>query len=181
MERQIPKTTGGRSRVHNEKILNERGMAMIVAISMLFILSVLGIFSLNNSSTDLQIAGNLRNQMLSFYNAYEVEGWGVNNQSVVSAINPGNVNSYPTGTGMANPTADTQLRVDYLCSTLPPHDLAETSAVAHHYRVTTIGSGLDRGPYGTSQTLVESEQIRIDRVDKNTLDAFPWPRCANNF
>lgn len=169
---------------------NEKGIALIVTISMLFILSVLGVFSLANSTTDLHIAGNFRNQMLAQYNADVMEGYGVNNQSIISAISPGVVNSYPSGTGFTtvpDPTGsvgfigDTSIRVEYLCSTLPLRGMSETSAVVHHFLVTAVGRGASRTIHGTSEAVVETEEIRIDRVDKNTLDAFPWPRCANDF
>lgn len=48
---------------------NERGMALVLALVMLALLTILGAWALNTSSTDLKIAGNSRNTQNAFYSA----------------------------------------------------------------------------------------------------------------
>jgi Tfp pilus assembly protein PilX len=46
---------------------NERGVALIVALGVMVLLTILGTWVLNTSSTDLRIAGNTRNYQTAFY------------------------------------------------------------------------------------------------------------------
>jgi Tfp pilus assembly protein PilX len=48
---------------------NERGVALILAMVMLVLLTLLGAWALDTSSTDLKIAGNARTTQNAFYNA----------------------------------------------------------------------------------------------------------------
>ncbi len=53
---------------------NERGAALIIVLVMLLLLTVLGATLLSTSTTDLQIAGNYRNNQRAFYvNDYAFE------------------------------------------------------------------------------------------------------------
>jgi Tfp pilus assembly protein PilX len=46
---------------------NERGVALVVALGVMVLLTILGAWVLNTSSTDLRIAGNTRNYQSAFY------------------------------------------------------------------------------------------------------------------
>ncbi len=174
-----------------ELIKNERGVALILALTMLFILTLLGVFSLNNTTTDLHIAGNYRNQQIAMYNADVVDGYGVSNQNIIGQILPGTVNSYPSttnpnvysyitatmptaalGSGTPVSQGSSQFNVTYLCTSAVPRGLACSNCVAHHYVVRTVGLSANN-----SEMVVESDQIRIQQVDENTLNNLPWPSC----
>jgi hypothetical protein len=45
----------------------ERGVALVIALVMLVLLTILGVWVLNSASTDLHISGNYRNNQLAFY------------------------------------------------------------------------------------------------------------------
>ncbi len=48
---------------------NERGMALILALVMLTLLGILGVWALDTSTTDLKISGNFRTTQNAFYAA----------------------------------------------------------------------------------------------------------------
>ena len=48
---------------------NQKGIAMVLALVMLMLLTMLGTFALNTSSTELFIAGNFRNMQQALYAA----------------------------------------------------------------------------------------------------------------
>ena len=191
MEQNHRNERSGKWRYHDGRTLikNERGVALILALTMLLILTLLGVFSLNNTTTDLHIAGNYRNQQIALYNADVVDGFGVSNQNIIDQIIPGTLNSYPVSTipnvmnyysptmpspapGTPPALGNTQLNITYLCTSAVPRGLACSNCVAHHFIVRTVGQGGKN-----SETIVESDQIRIQQVDENTLNNMPWPRC----
>jgi Tfp pilus assembly protein PilX len=58
----------------NSSGTNERGAALIIVLVMLLLLTILGATLLSSSTTDLQIAGNYRNNQKAFYiNDYAFE------------------------------------------------------------------------------------------------------------
>lgn len=54
---------------HEVTLKNERGMVLIVVLVMLVLLSILGATVLTNSTTELRVTGNYRNQQLAFFAA----------------------------------------------------------------------------------------------------------------
>ncbi len=48
---------------------NERGMALIIAVSLMAIMSLLGAILLSVTTSDIQLSGNYRNQYEAFYAA----------------------------------------------------------------------------------------------------------------
>jgi Tfp pilus assembly protein PilX len=50
-------------------LCNERGIALVIALGVMILLTILGVWVLNTSSTDLRIAGNTRNYQLALYYA----------------------------------------------------------------------------------------------------------------
>lgn len=63
---------------------NERGVALILALVMLVILTILGAMVLDTSSTDLKIAGNFRNTQTAFYCADAALGYATNSNMLIS-------------------------------------------------------------------------------------------------
>jgi hypothetical protein len=48
---------------------NERGVALVLALVMLALLTILGVWAIDTASSDLSIAGNFRNAQKAFYSA----------------------------------------------------------------------------------------------------------------
>jgi hypothetical protein len=65
---------------------NERGVALILALVMLVILTILGAMVLDTSSTDLKIAGNFKNTQSAFYCADAAVGYVTNANTLMSAF-----------------------------------------------------------------------------------------------
>lgn len=63
---------------------NERGIALVLALVMLVLLSILGTWALDTTSTDLKIAGNYRNNDIAFYTAEAGLGYAVSQQILTS-------------------------------------------------------------------------------------------------
>jgi PilX N-terminal len=57
----------GRTPVVSMGKKSERGMALIIALVMLVLLTILGAWVLNSASTDIHISGNYRNNQQAFY------------------------------------------------------------------------------------------------------------------
>ncbi len=68
---------------------NERGMALILTLVMLALLSILGVWALDTSTTDLKIAGNFRTTQNAFYAADGGVGYATNVNTLVAVINHG--------------------------------------------------------------------------------------------
>lgn len=144
---------------------SQKGVALVITLVMLAMLSMLGIFALNSSSTDLSIAGNYRTGTIAFYNCNEIEAYGPNNQMVLQAIVPNVVNSFPAAPNAfqqvlplpAGVLGEIWYRVEYICSSQPLSGKGEDSenGVAYHFLVTIIG----RGP-NNSECVSEAEIIR---------------------
>jgi len=64
---------------------NERGMALIMALVLLALLTMLGAWALDTSSTDLKIAGNYRNAEYAFSMADTVSAYATNPTNLSAA------------------------------------------------------------------------------------------------
>jgi hypothetical protein len=157
-EEQAAHESTGRERISISR--DQRGIALILTLVMLTLLGMLGALALNRSSTELHITGNYRNQQIAYYNADIVQGYGPNNQNILTAIRPYIVNSFPTGTGFqqmplpAGTVGEQHVRVEFLCTSLltggDPGD--QEHFVSYHFLVTTIGRGANGAEF-----VVESE------------------------
>jgi Tfp pilus assembly protein PilX len=66
---------------------NERGVALILALVMLSLLTILGAWALDTSSTDLKIAGNYRGAQYAFYAAEGGVGYTTNPNMLQAVYN----------------------------------------------------------------------------------------------
>jgi hypothetical protein len=57
---------------------NERGMALVIALVMLVLLTMLGAWALDTSSTDLRISGNYKTTQIAYYAAEAGVGYASN-------------------------------------------------------------------------------------------------------
>jgi hypothetical protein len=65
---------------------NDRGIALIIVLVMLLLLSILGATMLATSTSELRIAGNYRNSEESFYAAESALAFGVNFAPIYTSI-----------------------------------------------------------------------------------------------
>ena len=122
----------------------ERGIALVIVLLMLLLLSILGSTMLASSTTDLQVAGNYRNNLEAFYTADAALSFGQTFDAIYTTLN-GTTTSWPlpgqgelldannfsnTGANTANP--------DYNRITIPgPSGSNNTADV----KVELVGSG----------------------------------------
>ncbi len=81
---------------------NERGMALILALVMLTLLGILGVWALDTSTTDLKISGNFRTTQNAFYAADGGLGYTTNLNTLQHVYNFSN----PPRAGWGTPKLD---------------------------------------------------------------------------
>ena len=97
MKRCAPKGAAGVVAVVN----NERGVAIIIVMGMLLLLTILGTTMLASSTSDLRIAGNYRTNQESFYTAEAALKFGESFSDIYSVLYPGASTgpTWPASTG----------------------------------------------------------------------------------
>ena len=161
---QVMKVHADRQEACCPMLLNERGIALVVALIMLVLLGMLGALALSTSTTELHIAGNYKNSEIAYYNADVLYTWGPQNPVVNTAIIPYVVNSFPSGTGYYDapmPTealGESKIRVEFLCVGTPPAGSTDDAGayLAYHYRVIMIGRGANNAEF-----VVETEISKL--------------------
>lgn len=92
-------------------VRDESGMALIIVLMMLFLLSILGVTMLSSSTSELKIAGNYRNNEISFYSAEAALDVGMSLESIYTSIIPDSATeSWPvsgSGVELSNSFAST--------------------------------------------------------------------------
>ncbi len=84
----------------------ERGVALIIALVMLILLTILGAWVLNSSSTDLHISGNYRNNQQAFYAGDAAINYLTNTNTLTTAyVGMVGSNTYCFGPSPCHPDA----------------------------------------------------------------------------
>jgi hypothetical protein len=96
---------------------NERGVALILVLVMLLLLTILGFTVLTTSTSELRIVGNNRSMETAFFNAESAVNYAYTNGDIYNFLNPGTHDSWPD----------------------PDHGVNGTSSVDNHYNEVTIG------------------------------------------
>jgi hypothetical protein len=88
MEREtiIAQSPAGRGPAVPNRLKSEQGMALIIALVLLVLLTILGIWVLNSASTDLRIAGNYRNNQNAFFTAEAENAYATNSAMLTQAF-----------------------------------------------------------------------------------------------
>jgi Tfp pilus assembly protein PilX len=76
-------------------VANEQGMAIIIVMIMLLMLSILGMTMFASTTADLQIAANFRNNLEAFYTAEAAVEFGESFDSIYTQIIPQTATSWP--------------------------------------------------------------------------------------
>jgi type IV pilus assembly protein PilX len=153
------------NQMHKERP-KESGMILVLAMSMLFIMSIIGVMALNTSSTEIGISGNHKSSQEAFYAADRASEYATVSGAVYSEIGFGSVDLNTEkhtdpiaadliGSGL-RPDADNH--VSYLTSgTLPPGWGSDpTYFEARYYIIGVTG----QGPKNT-EARIESQVARI--------------------
>lgn len=150
---------------------NQRGIALILALGMLVILSLLGAMALSVSTTDIQISGNLKNSQNSFYAAEAAVEYAMGNEDILQSTGTTDLNDVLLdhtanltmgGTKLA-PDAD-NLVVSLGAGELPDSlssRFGREKFGGAFYTISVTGVGVNE----RSQTKIEAEQVRVYQKD----------------
>jgi hypothetical protein len=151
------------------QLSNQRGIALILALAMLVILSLLGAMALSVSTTDVQISGNLKNSQNSFYAAEAAVEYAMGNVDILqsSGTTDLNLGSHPANLSMGGtklaPGAVNQvvsLGAGELPDSLSSRFGREKFGGAY-YTISVTGVGVSE----RAQTKIEAEQVRVYQKD----------------
>jgi hypothetical protein len=67
-------------------ITNERGVALVLAMGMLTLMSIIGAMALSTSSTEIGLSGNYKTSQLAFYSAQRAVEYAMTNGDIYSTI-----------------------------------------------------------------------------------------------
>ena len=151
------------------RLTNQRGVALILALSMLVILSLLGALALSVSTTDIQVSGNLKNQQHSFFAAEAAVEYSMGNGNIVQSVGTTDLNNspHPTNLSMGGTKLDPDAtnRVVSLGAGELPDSLSDRFGREKfggaYYTISVTGLGINE----RSQTRIEAEQVRVYQKD----------------
>jgi hypothetical protein len=84
-----------KSGIVSGRVGNERGIALIIVLMTLLLLSILGVTMLTSSTSELKIAGNYRNSEVAFYTAEATMDFAYSFGDIYTSIIPGTTTSWP--------------------------------------------------------------------------------------
>lgn len=70
---------------------NQRGIALVLALSMLTIMSILGAMALSTSTVEVGLSGNYRTSQLAFYSAQRATEYAMTNGAIFATIGTGSI------------------------------------------------------------------------------------------
>jgi type IV pilus assembly protein PilX len=151
------------------RLADQRGVALILALSMLVILSLLGALALSVSTTDIKLSGNLKNQQNAFFAAEAAVEYAMGNVDIVQSTGTTDLNSgdHPSRLSMGGTKLDpnTTNQVDSLGAGELPDSLADRFGREKfggaYYTISVTGLGVNE----RSQARIEAERVRIYQKD----------------
>lgn len=141
-----------------KRIDNEKGIALVIALIVLFLMSLLGTMMITNSSTEVQGARNFRVKQDSFYGADRAVEYARTDVNIYTTIGSGSVNIPLSGVSLASGSSDATGTVTYLSSGNPPRGsgIDATEFQANFYAIEVAGTGP-----ANSRTEAETNVARI--------------------
>lgn len=157
-------------------VQNERGTALIIAISLLAIMSILGVIMMSTTSTEIKLSGNKRNQQEAFNAADRAIEYAMQNATeTVATINLYN-DADTDGTlhrtritvensGLENPAVSGMPdanTVAYIGSGPPPPEFASDAGEfqANYYVITVVGASPVNSP-NPSRAVIRTQVAKI--------------------
>ncbi|MCC6502144.1 MAG: hypothetical protein IT362_03280 [Deltaproteobacteria bacterium] len=143
-------------------IRDEKGMALVLALIVLLLMSILGTMMFANSSSESQASRNYRVKQDAFYAAERAIEYARSDVNIYSVIGSGSVNIPLTSISLQSGTSDASGTVAYLSSGNPPRGsgMDATEFQANYFAIAATGTG----PVN-SRTEVETNVARI--IPKN--------------
>lgn len=158
-----------------KSVTNEKGIALVVALVMLALLTILGTFALSTSSTELFITGNYRNSQYAFYAAdaaIEYGKWVVRDTRTIMpgtelscepqpdlGFNCKNNKKYlEVFTGPNNSKGS--IHIAWVKTGMPPAGYTDDEYVADYYLLTAQGS-IPSGTTEPPKAFVELESMVV--------------------
>lgn len=133
---------------------NEKGVALVLALVMIVVMTLLGVFALSTTEGELGIVNNYKSAYAAFYNGDAAMEYGQTAGDIYSTITPGGVERWPDhptnyntlvvddgDPNTTNYTAD--VRVDYITKgALPPGVISDPELFqAFYFLVSVKGTG----------------------------------------
>lgn len=157
----------GRGPAVPDCLKSEKGMALIIALVLLVLLTILGTWVLNSASTDLRIAGNYRNNQNAFFTAEAANAYATNPAMLTQAYTSmTGTTLYPLPALPALPITSTATgTIEYVGSgPLPAGSIFDADVdysgnpkfYGLFFSVKVIGTGLNN-----AQTAVESGVMQV--------------------
>jgi Tfp pilus assembly protein PilX len=147
---------------------DERGFALVLALAMIAILSLLGVLVLNTADTELSISGNYRNSQQAFFAAERAVEYAMGNTAIVGStassvdLNDHAADIHVDGSGLDTTATNVveNLGVGELPDWLATRYGREKFG-GNFYSISVTGEGRN----GRSRARIEAEQVRIFQKD----------------
>ncbi len=130
----------------NKLVDNERGVALVLALVMLFLMSLLGSLIFTTSTTEVQISRNYRSSQSAFYAAERGVQYAYGDSNIYSSIIPGTTNSVNVpvgGVSLQVGSSNVAGTVQYVGNGNPPRGsgVDVTQYQANYYVIDVTGTG----------------------------------------
>lgn len=136
----------------------EAGFALVLALVVLFLMSLLGTILFTTSTTEVQISRNFSTRQGAFFAAERGLEYAVSDGGIYSAIGTGSVSIPLTGVSLQIDNTDANGTVEYLSGGNPPRGSGVdiTQFQANYFVTNVTGTG-----QGNSQVELEANVARI--------------------
>lgn len=148
--------------LYKHKLQNERGVALVLALIMLVLMSILGAFALSTTNTEIRIVGNYHNTNEAFFCADAGIEYGQTNGPTYTSIIPGVTNSWSSGVlSCTGAGADIiTIRVNWVASGTPPVGSGvDAETIVNYYNVASTGQSRNN-----AKVDVESYIAKLQRM-----------------
>lgn len=152
-----------------KKYNNEKGFALILALSMLAIMSILGAYALMTSTTEVQISGNYSAGLQAFSAAERTMEVGaalirnVGSVNIDDPVNPNHTLINDLRIGTSGPVPGTALEPNNIVQLLRsgPAPGFGTDFQGNYYAISAVGAVFGAGNNPRIRTRLESQHVNV--------------------
>ncbi len=139
-------------------IKNEKGFALILALVMMFLMSILGTIIFNVSSSEVLVSRNYRVRQDAMYAAERAMEYSRSDGNIYATIDTGSVNVPLTGVSLMADSSNASGTVQFVSNGNPPRGsgVDVTQFQANYYVINVTGTGP-----GNSSVQLEVNHARI--------------------
>ncbi|MCP3677365.1 MAG: hypothetical protein GY721_07190 [Deltaproteobacteria bacterium] len=122
---------------------NEKGIALVLVLMVMLLMSILGAMLFSSSTTELQISRNYRVRVDAFYAAERGVEYGQGDATIYTTIGTGTLNIPLGGVSLQVGDSDATGTVEFLRSGLPPRGSGAdaTQFGANYFLIGVAGTG----------------------------------------